>query len=84
MATAIRLKREGRKNRPYYRVIVTDRRNKRDGQFIEQIGTYDPVKKEDNFNLDLDRIDHWISCGAQPSETVASMIKKARKARAAA
>ena len=85
MATALRLKREGSKDRPFYRVIATDSRARRDGRFIESLGTYNPMSKATpNFELDLERIDYWLSNGAQPSETVASLVKKGRKAAAAA
>jgi len=80
MAVKIRLKRIGAKNTPIYRVVVADGRSPRDGKFIEEIGTYQPLKKDDNFTLKLDRAEHWLKNGAQPSETVASFIKKARKA----
>lgn len=80
MALSIRMRREGTTNSPYYRVIVAEKRSKRDGKYIEQLGTYDPKKKVDNFNLKLDRVEYWIKNGAQPSETVASMVKKLRKA----
>jgi small subunit ribosomal protein S16 len=76
MAVSIRLRREGAKNRPYYKVVVADSRSPRDGKFIELIGTYDPKKPDHNSTLKLDRIDHWISQGAQPSDTVRSLIKK--------
>jgi small subunit ribosomal protein S16 len=79
MAVSIRLRREGSLNRPYYKVVVADKRSPRDGKFIEIIGTYDPKKTGHNSTLKLDRIDHWISKGAQPSETVRSLIKKNRK-----
>ena len=79
MAVSIRLRREGAKNRPYYKVVVADSRSPRDGKFIEIIGTYDPKKPEHNSTLKLDRIDHWISKGAQPSDTVRSLIKKNKK-----
>jgi len=79
----IRLKRTGAKNSPVYRVVVTDSRSPRDGKFIEELGTYHPSQKaEINFTLDLDRAKYWMSVGAQASETVASMIKKAGKAAA--
>ena len=81
----IRLKRVGTKNTPVYRVVVADRRSPRDGKFIEEIGTYQPLKADAiNFTLDLERVKYWVGVGAQPSETVASMIKKASKAAAAA
>jgi small subunit ribosomal protein S16 len=79
MAVSIRLRREGAKNRPYYKVVVADSRSPRDGKFIELIGTYDPKKPDHNSTLKLDRIDHWISQGAQPSDTVRSLIKKNKK-----
>ena len=79
MAVSIRLRREGTTNRPYYKVVVADSRSPRDGKFIEIIGTYDPKKTGHNSTLKLDRIDHWISKGAQPSDTVRSLIKKNRK-----
>ena len=79
MAVSIRLRREGTLNRPYYKVVVADSRSPRDGKFIEIIGTYDPKKTGHNSTLKLDRIDHWISKGAQPSDTVRSLIKKNRK-----
>jgi len=78
MSVSIRLRREGTTNRPYYKVVVADSRSPRDGKFIEIIGTYDPVKKDHNSTLKLDRIDHWISQGARPSDTVRSLIKKNR------
>ena len=79
MSVKIRLKRVGAKNSPVYRVVVADGRSPRDGKFIEEIGTYQPQKKGDNVALKMDRIDHWVSVGAQPSDTVASMIRKAKR-----
>ncbi len=84
MAVSIRLRREGARNRPYYKVVVADSRSPRDGKFIEIIGTYDPKKPDHNSTLKLDRIDHWISKGAQPSDTVRSLIKKNKKPTASA
>lgn len=69
---------------PVYRIVVADSRSPRDGKFIEEIGTYQPLKKNDNFKIDLERADHWIKHGAQPSETIVSFLKKARKLKAAA
>ena len=83
MAVSIRLRREGAKNRPYYKVVVADSRSPRDGKFIEIIGTYDPKKKDHNSTLKLDRIEHWVSKGARPSDTVRSLIKKNQKVAAA-
>ena len=84
MAVSIRLRREGAKNSPYYKVVVADSRSPRDGKFIEIVGTYDPKKKDHNSTIKLDRIEHWISKGAQPSDTVRSLVKKNRKIAAAA
>ena len=81
---AIRLRREGTTNTPYYKVVVTDQRSPRDGKFIEIIGNYDPKKKDLNANIDLARADYWIGQGAKPSDTVRSLIKKIRKATAPA
>ena len=76
----LRLRRFGNRNRPVYRVVVADQRSPRDGKIIEEIGTYNPLLKDNNFRLDLARVDYWLGVGAQPSDTVASFIKKARKA----
>jgi len=84
MAVSIRLRREGTKNRPYYKVVVADRRSPRDGKFIEIIGAYDPKKPGHNSTLNIDRVEYWISKGAQPSDTVRSLIKKNKKATATA
>jgi small subunit ribosomal protein S16 len=74
------MKRVGAKNAPYFRIVVADSRSPRDGKFIEEIGSYQPLKQGDNFILKLDRAQYWVSKGAQPSDTVASFIKKAGKA----
>ena len=76
MAVSIRLRREGALNRPYYKVVVADKRSPRDGKFLELVGTYDPKKQGHNSTLKLDRIEHWLARGAQPSDTVRSLIKK--------
>ena len=78
------MKRVGTKNTPAFRIVVADSRSPRDGKCIEEIGTYQPLKKDDNFTLKLDRAQYWISKGAQPSDTVASFIKKVGKAAPAA
>ena len=83
MAVKIRMKRVGAKNAPVFRIVVADGRSPRDGKFIEELGTYQPLKKGDNFKMDLERVKYWLSKGAQPSDTVASFIKKAKKAAAA-
>jgi len=79
MAVSIRLRREGTKNSPYYKVVVADKRSPRDGKFIEIIGAYDPKKPGHNSTLKIDRVEYWISKGAQPSDTVRSLIKQNRK-----
>ena len=80
MAVRIRLKRMGSLNNAHFRVVVTDRANKRDGRFIEEIGSYHPERKDNKFSLDMERVQHWLSKGATPSDTVRSLIKKAGKA----
>lgn len=80
MATAIRLRREGNRNRAFYRVVVADKRSPRDGKFIEILGTYNPHADENQAELKLDRIDYWLGVGAQPSDTVRSLVKKAKAA----
>ena len=75
----IRLRRFGKRNTPVYRVVVADGRSPRDGRIIEEIGSYDPLLKSNNFTLNLDRVDYWLGVGAQASDTVNSFIKKARK-----
>lgn len=80
----IRLRREGSKNRPFYRIVAADQRFRRDGRFLDIVGTYDPLAEKDSVKLDLEKADSWIQKGAQPSETVRSLIKQARKATTAA
>jgi small subunit ribosomal protein S16 len=84
MSVKIRMKRVGTKNTPVFRIVVADGRSPRDGKFIEEIGTYSPLQKDNNFVLDLERAKYWVSKGAQPSDTVASFIKKAGRAAAPA
>ena len=79
----IRLARGGAKKRPFYRVVVADRRFPRDGRYIEQVGTYDPRTTQTQVSLKLERVDHWLKVGAQPSDTVRSLIKKVRQAQPA-
>jgi small subunit ribosomal protein S16 len=79
MAVAIRLRREGARNHPFYRITVADQRSPRDGKFIELIGHYDSKKEGENFVVDLARAEYWLSVGARPSQTVMSLINKARK-----
>ena len=75
----IRLTRMGAKKKPFYRVIAADSRAPRDGRFIERLGHYDPMKQPFELKLNLDRIDYWLGVGAQPSDTVARLIKRARE-----
>jgi small subunit ribosomal protein S16 len=82
MSVKIRMKRVGAKNAPVYRIVVADARSPRDGKFIEELGTYHPLRKGQNYTLDLERAKYWVSKGAQPSETVASFIKRSSKAAA--
>ncbi len=70
----------GSLNNAHFRVVVTDRQNKRDGRFIEEVGSYHPERKEEKLHLDLERVRYWLSKGATPSDTVRSMLKKAEKA----
>ncbi|MDH5765222.1 MAG: 30S ribosomal protein S16 [Gammaproteobacteria bacterium] len=80
----IRLSRGGAKKKPFYHVIVTDSRSRRDGRYIERIGFFNPVARgaEKRLELSLDRVDHWVSKGAGTSDRVTSLIKEARKANA--
>lgn len=81
----IRLSRAGAKKTPFYRVVVTNSRSPRDGDFLEKIGTWDARRGEGGIlNIDLTRFDHWVKNGAQPSGLVAKLAKKARTAPAAA
>ncbi|MFL6501600.1 MAG: 30S ribosomal protein S16 [Candidatus Udaeobacter sp.] len=79
MAVSIRLRREGSKNRPYYRIVVADSRGPRDGKFIEILGTYDPKVAGQNSSFSVERAEYWMSKGARPSDTVRSLIKKQKK-----
>jgi small subunit ribosomal protein S16 len=74
----LRLKRMGRRNRAFFRICAFDAREERDGRSIEQLGTYDPMEKDEEKKVVLkrDRIEYWLSVGAQPTETVASILKK--------
>ena len=76
MSVKIRLKRMGMKKKPFYRVVVADIRSPRDGRFIEEIGYYDPMKETDSVKIDADAAKKWISNGAQPTDTVKSLLKK--------
>lgn len=79
---SIRLARGGAKKRPFYHIVVTDSRNRRDGRYIERLGFYNPVARgaEEPLRIDLERVEHWISKGAQASERVAKLVEQSRKA----
>ena len=81
MALKIRLQRHGASHRPFYRMVVTEALARRDGRFVEVLGTYEPQAKraEDELSLKLDRVDYWKSVGAKPTDTAASLIRKARR-----
>lgn len=84
MAVKIRLKRIGMKKKPFYRVVVADERTPRDGRFIEEIGTYDPMTNPAQIKIDVEKAADWIKKGAQPTETVRILLKKAGEAEAKA
>lgn len=67
----------GAKKKPFYRVVVTEQRSNRDGSFVEILGHYNPKTNPPSVELKMDRVSHWLACGAQPSETVNSLLKKA-------
>ena len=77
MAVRIRLARHGRKRNPFYRLVVADSRSPRDGRFIEQLGTYDPMKDPAEIKGDDERALHWLKNGAQPSDTARGILRKA-------
>ena len=72
----IRLRRMGAKKKPFYRIVVADQRSPRDGRFIENIGTYDPLTDPPTINIKSERAGHWLRVGAQPSEAVARLLTK--------
>ena len=82
MAVHIRLTRQGAKKAPFYRVVAADSRSPRDGRFLEHIGVYDPTREPTEIRFDEPRLQHWLSVGATPSQTVGELIKKSRKAAA--
>lgn len=83
MALKIRLTRIGTTHQPHYRVVIAEARSRRDGAPTEVLGTYDPRAKTNPVKLNLERVDYWLSKGAKPSDTLHSMIKRARRAAAA-
>ena len=74
----IRLRRMGAKKAPYYRIVVADSRSPRDGRFIEELGVYDPMADGEKIKVDMERAKYWISNGAQPTDTVRGLLKKAQ------
>lgn len=81
----IRLARGGSKKQPFYRLVVTEKSSSRDGRFIEKLGYFNPAPRGNDvaLHIDLNRVDHWVKCGAQLSDTAKSLVKKARKETAA-
>lgn len=77
MAVKIRLRRMGAKKNPYYRIVVADSRSPRDGRCIEEIGTYNPLTEPATIQVDADKVKTWIQNGAQPTDTVRGLLKKA-------
>lgn len=78
MSVRMRLARAGAKKAPFYRVVVANSRNARDGRFIEHVGVYDPTRNPAEVRFKMDRVEYWLSQGAQPSDTVAQLINKTR------
>ncbi|MGE3314419.1 MAG: 30S ribosomal protein S16, partial [Planctomycetaceae bacterium] len=80
MTVRIRMKKMGRKHRPFFRICIMDSRSPRDGKAIEEVGHYDPMvrSKADRVQMDMERVDYWLSVGAQPSVNVAALIKKVK------
>lgn len=78
MAVALRLRQEGTHNRPFFRIVAVEHTKKRDGGFLDILGTYDPEGTKDQFRIDLEKVNSWIAKGARPSGTVRSLIKKAQ------
>ena len=79
MSVTIRMSRHGAKKKPFYRIVVSDRRFPRDGRYIEQVGTYDPSARTSGVKLNREKIESWIKKGAKPSQTVSELIKKEKK-----
>ncbi len=79
MAVRIRLARYGSKKRPYYRIVAANSESPRDGKFLEQIGTYNPCVNPPAIKIAIDRYEHWYGVGARPTQTVASLVRKARQ-----
>ncbi|HEY2730495.1 MAG TPA: 30S ribosomal protein S16 [Polyangia bacterium] len=82
MSVTIRLTRAGTKKVPFYRIVAADHRAPRDGRFIEQLGVYDPLREPIEFRVDEQRLTHWLSVGAQPSQTVGELLRRQKRASA--
>jgi len=76
MAVRIRLARHGRKKKPFYRLVVADSRSPRDGRFIEEVGTYNPLTEPSETKINEERVKYWLSTGAQPTEVVKKLLQK--------
>jgi small subunit ribosomal protein S16 len=79
MAVVLRLSRAGTHKAPFYHVVAADSRRSRDGRYLEDVGLYDPTQKPERIELKAERVEHWIKVGALPSQTVAMLIKRAKK-----
>jgi small subunit ribosomal protein S16 len=79
MAVVLRLSRAGTHKAPFYHVVAIDSRASRDGRYLEDVGIYDPTKTPERIELKAERIEHWLKVGARPSETVAMILKRAKK-----
>jgi small subunit ribosomal protein S16 len=84
MAVVLRLSRAGTHKAPFYHVVATDSRKPRDGKYLEDVGIYDPTRRPERIELKAERIEHWLKLGARPSQTVAAVLKRAKKATARA
>jgi len=82
MSVSVRLTRAGAKKAPYYHIIATERRSRRDGDCIEMLGSYDPKKDPPEIKVNLERVDYWVKTGARMSQTVGGLVQRARKAAA--
>jgi small subunit ribosomal protein S16 len=80
MAVSIRLRREGKKKQPFFRIVVADKRSPRDGRYLDQVGYYDPMANPERLELDLAKVEAWLRKGAQPTEAVEALLRRARRA----
>jgi small subunit ribosomal protein S16 len=84
MAVVLRLSRAGTHKAPFYHVVATDSRKPRDGKYLEDVGIYDPTQRPERIELKAERVEHWLKVGARPSQTVAAVLKRAKKGAARA